>query len=72
MSSTDAKKGAAAGQGLDKDLLALLVCPETKAPLVYDRRRGELVSKQAGLAYPVIDGVPVLLKDRARRLDAHE
>ena len=72
MSSTDKQKDAAGGQELDKDLLALLVCPETKAPLVYDSKRGELVSKQAGLAYPVIDGVPVLLRDRARRLDAHE
>ena len=72
MSSTDARKGTAGKHELDETLLALLVCPETKAPLVYDKKKGELVSKQAGLAYPIIDGVPVLLKDQARRLDAHE
>ena len=70
MPSTDG--GAAGGGALDRDLLALLVCPETGAPLDYDAKRGELVSRQAGLAYPVVDGVPVLLRDRARRLDAHE
>ena len=64
--------GPDAGRELDPDLLSLLVCPETKAPLKYDKAKGELVSRQAGLAYPVVDGVPVLLKDRARRLGAHE
>jgi len=55
--------------GLDPRLLAILVCPVTKGPLTYDRTAGELVSRQAGLAYPVRDGVPIMLPDEARRLD---
>ncbi len=55
--------------GLDPRLLAILVCPVTKGPLTYDRAAGELVSHQAGLAYPVRDGVPIMLPDEARRLD---
>lgn len=54
---------------LDPRLLAILVCPVTKGPLTYDRAAGELVSRQAGLAYPVRDGVPIMLPDEARRLD---
>ena len=55
--------------GLDPRLLAILVCPVTKGPLTYDRAAGELVSRQAGLAYPGRDGVPIMLPDEARRLD---
>lgn len=72
MSSTDKHAKGGDSRELDASLLALLVCPETKAPLTYDKKRNELVSKQAGLAYPVVDGVPVLLADQARRLGAHE
>ena len=54
---------------LDPRLLAILVCPLTKGPLIYDRAAGELVSAKAGLAYPVRDGVPIMLPDEARRLD---
>ena len=54
---------------LDPRLLAILVCPLTKGPLTYDRAAGELVSVKAGLAYPVRDGVPIMLPDEARRLD---
>lgn len=54
---------------LDPRLLAILVCPLTKGPLDYDRDAGELVSRQAGLAYPIRDGVPIMLPDEARRLD---
>ena len=54
---------------LDPRLLAILVCPLTKGPLTYDRAAQELVSAQAGLAYPVRDGVPIMLPDEARRLD---
>jgi uncharacterized protein YbaR (Trm112 family) len=48
------------------------VCPVTKGPLVYDRERQELVSKSAGLAYPIRDGIPVMLEDEARRLTPEE
>ena len=54
--------------GLDPRLLELLVCPLTKAPLRYDRQRNELVSDQAGLAYPIRDGIPIMLAEEARPL----
>ena len=55
---------------VDPRLLEILVCPVTKAPLEYDRVAGELISRQAGLAYPVRDGIPIMLPEEARRLDA--
>jgi uncharacterized protein YbaR (Trm112 family) len=55
---------------LDPWLLERLVCPLTRTPLSHDAARGELVSETAGLAYPIRDGVPVLLIEQARRLDA--
>jgi len=58
-----------AATGIDPKLLELLVCPLTKGPLRYDRERQELVSEQAGLAYPIRDGIPIMLVDEARRLD---
>ena len=61
--------GGAAGRGVDPKLLEILVCPMTKGPLVYDRTAAELISRQAGLAYPVRDGVPIMLIDEARRLE---
>ena len=61
---TDAPAGA-----VDAKLLDLLVCPLTKGPLRYDRERQELVSEQAGLAYPIRDGIPIMLVDEARPLD---
>ncbi len=54
---------------LDPKLLEILVCPLTKGPLCYDAEAGELVSEQAGLAYPIRDGIPIMLVDEARRLD---
>jgi len=54
---------------LDPALLAKLVCPATRTPLRYDRERNVLVSDEAGLAYPVRKGLPVLLVEEARRLD---
>ena len=54
--------------GIDPELLAVLVCPATRSPLRLDAERGELVSDEAGLAYPVRDGVPVLLVEAARRV----
>jgi uncharacterized protein YbaR (Trm112 family) len=53
---------------LDPGLLAKLVCPLTRAPLRYDEAAQELVSEAAGLAYPVRDGVPVMLVEEARKL----
>ena len=55
---------------LDPDLLSILVCPVTRTPLQYDRDGGELISEAAGLAFPIRDGVPVMLVEDARRLDA--
>ncbi|HQT89214.1 MAG TPA: Trm112 family protein [Acidiphilium sp.] len=54
---------------IDPKLLELLVCPLTKGPLVYDRAAGELISERAGLAFPVRDGIPIMLVDEARKLD---
>ncbi|KAA2211440.1 Trm112 family protein [Teichococcus oryzae] len=60
---------APAGGSVDPRLLEILVCPVTKGPLRYDRERGELISDKAGLAYPIRDGIPIMLPDEARRLD---
>ncbi|MCW5629917.1 MAG: Trm112 family protein [Rhodoferax sp.] len=57
---------------MDTRLLALLVCPVTKGPLEYDRERRELISRSARLAYPVRDGIPVLLENEARTLTDEE
>lgn len=51
---------------IDRWLLSILVCPVTRTPLIYDPAAGELVSVAAGLAYPIRDGVPVMLADVAR------
>ena len=53
---------------IDPWLLECLVCPLTRTPLRYDRQAGELVSHAAGLAYPIRDGVPIMLVEEARRL----
>ena len=57
---------------VDPRLLEILVCPVTKGPLVYDKDREELISKSARLAYPIRDGIPVMLEDEARRLEPSE
>ena len=57
---------------MDAKLLEILVCPVTKGPLVYDREKQELVSVSARLAYPIRDGIPVMLEDEARRLAPEE
>jgi uncharacterized protein YbaR (Trm112 family) len=57
---------------IDRKLLEILVCPLTKGPLAYDRARQELISLQAGLAYPIRDGIPIMLVDEARSLDDAE
>lgn len=57
---------------MDAKLLEILVCPVTKGPLTYDRQKQELVSRSARLAYPVRDGIPVMLEEEARRLTPEE
>jgi uncharacterized protein YbaR (Trm112 family) len=57
---------------VDPKLLEILVCPLTKRPLRYDPDRQELISDQAGLAYPIRDGIPIMLVDEARPLEEHE
>ena len=57
---------------VDPKLLEILVCPLTKGPLIYDAKRQELLSKQAGLAYPIRDGIPIMLADEARPLTDDE
>ncbi len=58
--------------GVDPKLLEILVCPVTKGPLTYDEARNELVSSQAGLAYPIRDGIPIMLAEEARELGDEE
>ena len=57
---------------LDPKLLEMLVCPVTHGPLRYDREKQELISDQAGLAYPVRDGIPIMLSNEARLLSNAE
>ena len=54
---------------VDPKLLEILVCPLTKGTLRYDRESQELISREAGLAYPIRDGIPIMLAEEARRLD---
>jgi uncharacterized protein len=56
----------------DPKLLEVLVCPLTKATLVYDRTKQELISKRAGLAYPIRGGIPIMLAGEARQLSEEE
>ena len=60
------------GRDVDPRLLELLVCPLTKTRLEYDRKRHELVSRAARLAYPIRDGIPIMLADEARELGGDE
>ncbi|MGE0564726.1 MAG: Trm112 family protein [Pseudolabrys sp.] len=54
---------------IDPKLLEILVCPTTKGPLEYDAERQELISRRAKLAYPIRDGIPIMLTDEARPID---
>ncbi|MGB6085710.1 Trm112 family protein [Parvibaculum sp.] len=70
MSDTDTQEGAAAQRmEVDPKLLEILVCPVTKTTLRYDRERQELISDKARLAFPIRDGIPIMLTDEARSLD---
>ncbi|MET0442106.1 MAG: Trm112 family protein [Casimicrobiaceae bacterium] len=57
---------------MDAKLLEMLVCPVTKGPLIFDRERKELISRAARLAYPIRDGIPVMLEEEARKLTPEE
>lgn len=57
---------------MDPKLLQILVCPITKGPLIFNKSTNELISKSARLAYPIKDGIPVLLEDEARKLNDDE
>jgi uncharacterized protein YbaR (Trm112 family) len=57
---------------VDKNLLSILVCPVSKAPLEYNKDKQELVCRASGLAYPIRDGIPVMLESEARQLEADE
>ncbi len=56
-------------QEIDKKLLDILVCPLTKDKLILDKENNELISKAAGLAYPIKDGIPIMLPDEARKIN---
>ncbi|PWE18144.1 hypothetical protein DDZ18_00580 [Marinicauda salina] len=64
-----AENGARRSSEVDPKLLEILVCPVTRGPLEYDREAQELVSRSAGLAYPIREGVPIMLPEEARRLE---
>ncbi len=64
-----ASRSAAESAGVDPRLLEILVCPLTKTTLRYDRERNELVSLAAHLAFPIRDGIPIMLPEEARRID---
>jgi uncharacterized protein YbaR (Trm112 family) len=57
---------------MDSKLLEMLVCPVTKGPLIYDRNKQELISRSARLAYPIRDGIPVMLEEEARKVSPEE
>ena len=57
---------------IDKNLLSILVCPVSKAPLEYLKDNDELVCRESGLAYPIRDGIPIMLETEARQLQANE
>jgi len=65
----ESKPGGARKPPIDPKLLELLVCPVSHKPLTYDAQAGELISEAAGLAYPIRDGIPIMLEDEARPLD---
>jgi uncharacterized protein len=68
MAALDRETAVEEASEIDPKLLEILVCPLTKAPLRYDRAAQELISEEAGLAYPIRDGIPIMLVDEARAL----
>lgn len=70
MTETDAQTTPPqSNPAFDRRMIEALVCPHTQAPLAYDAERQELISKAAGLAYPIRNGIPVMLVDEARKLN---
>jgi hypothetical protein len=67
MNAKESKKGGT--HAVDPKLLEILVCPLTKNELEYDAKAQELISRSAGLAYPIRDGIPIMLPDEARKLE---
>lgn len=67
MNAKESKK--AGGHAVDPKLLEILVCPLTKNELEYDAKAQELISRSAGLAYPIRDGIPIMLAEEARKLE---
>ena len=53
---------------MNKNLLKILICPKTKGSLIYDRKNQELISKKAGLAYPIENGIPIMIIEKARKI----
>jgi uncharacterized protein len=68
----DEPKTATGPNRIDPRLLEILVCPRTKAALIYDEARQELISRAVRLAFPIRDGIPIMLEDEARPLDEDE
>jgi uncharacterized protein YbaR (Trm112 family) len=68
----DEPEAATGANRVDPRLLEILVCPRTKTELVYDAARQELISRAARLAFPIRDGIPIMLEDEARQLDEDE
>ncbi len=68
-SMSESKKKGGDPASVDPKLLEILVCPLTKTVLEYDAKRQELISRAASLAYPIRDGIPIMLPDEARKLD---
>lgn len=69
MRQEDRDANGAGERTVDPKLLDILVCPLTKTSLDYDARRQELISRAAGLAFPIRDGIPIMLPEEARKLD---
>ena len=69
---TENPSGETGAGSIDPKLLEILVCPVTRGPLEYDAAAGELISRKAGLAYPIRSGIPIMLEDEARSLDSDQ
>jgi len=69
MNSSPPDRPAGAAGAVDAKLLEILVCPKTRTTLEYDPTTNELISRAAKLAYPIRDGIPIMLEDEARRID---